>query len=162
MFKTPTEIVELVEQTFKVKTTVSQICYYEPKYGKISADLKTIFDDTRERYLKQIGEIPIANEAYRMEQLQRALDRQLKARVVNEPMVLNILEQAAKERGRMYTNRREITGAGGKDLIPDPVALAKIVLQDVIENGMPAEEAVKFVAERYKVAENDLITEAVN
>jgi hypothetical protein len=157
MFTEPTEIVKQLEQTFKVKSSLSQVCYYDPKYGKISAELKALFEETREKFLKEISAIPIANEAYRIRVLQNALERQLGSRIINEPLVLDILEQAAKERGKMFTNRREFTGANGKPLF-DPLMLARTVMDDLIKEGWEAGDAVRFVAERYKVAENELVT----
>lgn len=58
-----------------------------------------------------LSAIPIANIAYRLKRLQRFIDHeQFKE---NPVIVPSLLEQAAKEVGGLYTNRKEITGAGG-------------------------------------------------
>lgn len=158
MWTTPSDIVKLLEAEFKIKATLSQVCYYDPKYGKISKELKTLFEETRENFLNEITAIPIANEAYRIQVLQNRLNAQLSARVVNDKLVMELCEQVAKERGKMYTNRREITGANGKPLFENPLAMAQGLLKEFIDKGWEPSEAVQFAAERYKVNPADLMT----
>ena len=163
MWVEPSEIKKALEEDFKIEPTLSQICYYDPKYGKISAELKALYEETRENFTKEIESIPIANEAYRLKVLQRRLSSQLSQRVVNDKLVMELCEQAAKERGRMYTNRREITGANGKPLFKDdPVVTARDVRDELIKLGWNEGEAIKWVVGRYKIAESDLTPQNVS
>ncbi|CQR67754.1 hypothetical protein ACINIS251_1275 [Acinetobacter baumannii IS-251] len=57
-----------------------------------------------------LSAIPIANIAYRLKRLQRFID--LEQFKENPVIVPSLMEQAAKEVGGLYTNRKEITGAG--------------------------------------------------
>ncbi|EJG26777.1 hypothetical protein J532_2914 [Acinetobacter baumannii 940793] len=61
-----------------------------------------------------LSAIPIANIAYRLKRLQRFID--LEQFKENPVIVPSLMEQAAKEVGGLYTNRKEITGAGGGPL----------------------------------------------
>lgn len=61
-----------------------------------------------------LSSIPIANIAYRLMRLQKFIDL---AQFKENPVIVpSLMEQAAKEVGGLYTNRKEITGAGGGPL----------------------------------------------
>ena len=80
---------------------------------------RAIFFATRAAFIAEIGRIGITHRAVRLRMLQRMAD---KAEAQgNTKLLLTLLEQAAKEMGGAYTNRREIVGSGGKDL-PAPAA----------------------------------------
>lgn len=120
-YDTPTQVVESVKQEFKLEVTRQQVSAYDPDTvnGKrMSEKLKVIFKATREKFVEDVSEIPIANQAYRL----RTLNRMLQAAESNKngPLAAQLLEQAAKEVGQAFTNKRELTGRGGKDLVPPP------------------------------------------
>jgi hypothetical protein len=111
-FNTPTETVELVKQEFKKDVTRQQVESYDPtkRAGRnLSAELKAEFEATRKAFVDQPLNIPIANLSVRLMHLQRIVDHAGK----NKPLIKEALEQAAKEMGGVYTNRKEVTGKGG-------------------------------------------------
>ncbi|EHK65287.1 hypothetical protein KYC_17372 [Achromobacter arsenitoxydans SY8] len=91
-----------------------QVAQYDPtkvagqKLAKKWADL---FEATRKRFREEVAEIPIADQAFRLRALGKIYERHIsRGNVVG---AAGVLEQAAKEVGGAFTNRREHTGAGG-------------------------------------------------
>ncbi|NNH00224.1 DUF2280 domain-containing protein [Acinetobacter sp. ANC 5414] len=114
IFNTPTETVELVHQEYGVQVTKQQCEKYDPtkRSGEnLSEELKMDFEKTRDMFLSKPENIPIANKSVRLGHYQKLLDR-----TKNAVMSLKILEQAAKDMGGQFTNKQEITGAGGGPL----------------------------------------------
>jgi hypothetical protein len=113
-FDSPSKVVDQVKQEFGIEVTRQQVNAYDPATvaGKrMSSKLKAIFEATRMDFLENIPKIPIANQAVRLRTLNRMLDKV--ERQGNVPAATAILEQAAKEVGGAFTNRREHTGANG-------------------------------------------------
>jgi hypothetical protein len=163
MFRTPQEVSVLVKESFGLEVKRQNIFNYHPDQGKVSQKLKVIFETTRKQFLETVSDIPIANQAVRLQTLQKLLDNQMtNGRMINQAMVLDILEQAAKEVGGMFTNQRQITGKDGKPLF-DNAEIAKAVFNELVgQEGWKEPEALKFVADRYKVHESQLVSEANN
>lgn len=116
-YDTPTQAAERVQQEFGLKLTRMQIATYDPTKGSgknLSAKLRALFQATREAFLRDTASIPVAQQSYRLRVLQRELER-AESRG-NSGVVLQLLEQAAKEVGGFFTNRRELTGKGGGPL----------------------------------------------
>lgn len=67
---------------------------------------RALFDETRAEFLNAIDRIPIAHPAYRLAKLQRYFDL-LDAKDAIGPATA-VLEQAAKESGGAFTNKREM------------------------------------------------------
>ncbi len=84
--------------------------------AKLSERWRELFYATRKAFLEDQATIPIANQNFRL----RALDRlyQAAASRGNVALAAQLLEQAAKEAGGAFTNRREMTGKNGAPLIP--------------------------------------------
>ncbi|ENV98306.1 hypothetical protein F938_01160 [Acinetobacter bereziniae LMG 1003 = CIP 70.12] len=115
VFNTPSETVELVHQDFGIKVTKQQCEKYDPtkRSGEnLSEELKKDFEKTREMFLGKPESIPIANLAVRLRRLENQYQKHSKNRVA----ALNILKQAAEDVGGKYTNKTELTGAGGGPL----------------------------------------------
>jgi hypothetical protein len=113
-FDTPSQAADAVAQDFGIKVDRSQVAKYDPTKppGKnLSKKLRAIFEATRAAFLKDTAAIPIAQQAYRLRVLQRALQKA--ENQGNTAMIAQLLEQAAKESGGAFTNRRELTGAHG-------------------------------------------------
>ena len=109
---TPQEVAELVKQEFKISIDRVQVAAYNPTKaaGKnLSKKFVELFHKTRADFDAGLIDIPIANKHYRLKQYQKQLERNAK----NTVMSLKILEQAAKDCGGQFTNKQEITGAGG-------------------------------------------------
>lgn len=109
---TPQEVADQVLQEFGVKIDRKQCQLYDPTKaaGKnLSKKFVELFHKTRADFDAGLIDIPIANKHYRLKQYQKQLERNAK----NTVMSLKILEQAAKDCGGQFTNKQEITGAGG-------------------------------------------------
>lgn len=116
-FDAPSQVVESVKQEFGVDVSPQQLQAYNPatKAGaRMSQKLKDIFEATRKRFLAEVSDIPVANQAYRLRQLQRMIYESMRRK--NIVLAASLLEQAAKESGGMFTNKRELSGPGGKPM----------------------------------------------
>ncbi|KCW04893.1 hypothetical protein J965_2471 [Acinetobacter baumannii 44839_9] len=113
-YETPSETARGVQEEFGITVTKQQCEAYDPtkKTGQdLSEEFKTEFYRVRKEMNDNLSAIPIANIAYRLKRLQRFIDHeQFKE---NPVIVPSLLEQAAKEVGGLYTNRKEITGKDG-------------------------------------------------
>ena len=112
---TPQEVAELVSQEFGVKIDRVQCSTYDPtkQRGKnLSKKFVDLFYETREKFDAGLIDIPITQKFYRLKQYQKHLEKNAR----NTVMSLNIMKQAAQDLGGQFTNRQEITGAGGKPI----------------------------------------------
>lgn len=114
----PSEVRDTLEKEFGVKVPVTSIVYYDASSSetRLAKEYKDLFNTTREKYFKDVSKIPIAHEAYRLRKLQETLEREETRE--NTVGVRETLEQAAKEVGGAFTNKRELTGKDGSALVP--------------------------------------------
>jgi hypothetical protein len=137
-FDAPTEVRTAVKQEFGVDVSLPRLTAYNPTKAsgqRLSNQLKVLFEATRKRFLEDTASIPLVHQNYRLHVLQRQLKRADAAG--NASLVMQLLEQAAKEVGGMFTNRRELTGKDGKPLVPaavgplptDPIEAAAVYQQ---------------------------------
>ncbi|WP_315707411.1 DUF2280 domain-containing protein [Brenneria uluponensis] len=115
-FESPSKVIELVNVEYNIKVTRQQVSQYNPTNAmakKLSQKWIDLFDATRERFQSEIGDIPIANKAYRLRTLNRMADRTEGMR--NFALTAQLIEQAAKEVGDAYSNKHkvELTGKDG-------------------------------------------------
>jgi hypothetical protein len=113
-YDTPSEVAEAVKEEFGLELTRQQVATYDASKttGRTMAKKwRVLFEDTRAAFRKEVSEIPIADQAYRLRQLDKIAQQAMKRK--NVVLAAQMLEQAAKEVGGMYTNRREFTGKGG-------------------------------------------------
>ncbi|MCX4217408.1 DUF2280 domain-containing protein [Pseudomonas sp. MCal1] len=106
-FDTPSQVVASVKETFGIDVTRQQCEAYDPtKYvgRSLNQKWKTLFEDTRARFREETAEIPIANRAYRLRAMNRFVEKAESMK--NIGLAMQILEQAAKEVGDVYVNRR--------------------------------------------------------
>lgn len=113
-FDTPSEVAEVVNKEFGIKIAKQSVEKYDPtkQAGKnLALKWKKIFEDSRKAFVDKIMSIPIAHRSVRL----RAIGRMAEAaeRQKNYALAAQLLEQAAKEVGEVYTNKRQITGANG-------------------------------------------------
>lgn len=111
-FYTPSEVVEQVKEELGVAVTRQQVMCYDPTCvnGRdLSQPLKDLFNEARKQFNDDITSIPIANRAYRLRKLQDLVQKNPR----NADLQARLLEQAAKETGGAFTNRRELTGKDG-------------------------------------------------
>lgn len=113
-FDTPSVVAKSVKEEFGIEIPRQKVESYDPtkRAGKnVSKKFRAIYEATREEFLKDTSEIAISHRAVRL----RALQRMAEKAEAQGNMVLasSLLEQAAKEVGDSFTNRRELSGAGG-------------------------------------------------
>ncbi|WP_426248277.1 DUF2280 domain-containing protein [Pseudomonas sp. TWR3-1-1] len=106
-FDTPSQVVEQVKQEFGIEIS-RQLCESHDATKRASKTLAakwvTLFHDTRKRFREETAEIPIANRAYRLRGLGRMAEKAESMR--NLALTAQLYEQAAKEVGDVYVNRR--------------------------------------------------------
>jgi hypothetical protein len=113
-FDSPKQVIEDARARYGITLTYQQVDFYNPssKNGqRLAVRYKDLFKVTREQFLKDVGSIPIALVAVRL----RALDRMMRNAMDkgNAKLAAALMEQAAKEVGGAYTNRRELSGPNG-------------------------------------------------
>jgi len=107
-YDSPKTVSEAVLEEFEVSVPRMQVAKYDPTKvagRNLSKKWRDLFEATRAAWREQSVEVPIANRVFRL----RVLDRlAAKAeRMKNMGMVSQLLEQAAKEVGDVYVNRRQ-------------------------------------------------------
>lgn len=118
-YDTPSQVVEAVQKDFGITITRQQVETHDPTKvsGKtLAKKWVDMFNTTRDRFLNEISDIPIANKAYRLRVLQRMSTTA--EGMKNLGMTAQLLEQAAKEVGDAYSNKQkvELTGKDGGPL----------------------------------------------
>lgn len=118
-YDTPSQVVEAVQKDFGITITRQQVETHDPTKvsGKtLAKKWVDLFNITRDRFLNEISDIPIANKAYRLRVLQRMSTTA--EGMKNLGMTAQLLEQAAKEVGDAYSNKQkvELTGKDGGPL----------------------------------------------
>jgi len=130
-FDTPSAVVDAVKREYGVEITRQAVEGYDPgkKAGEgLSEKWRTLFKETREAFLSNTAEIGVAHRAVRLRRLDRLIDRA--ESMGNMALCAQLMEQAAKEMGNAYTNRREFTGKDGKDLPNTAVPVTIFALPD--------------------------------
>lgn len=113
-FDTSKDVIADVKEKFGLIVTHQQVSAYDPNTAngaRLSEKHKALFVETREKFKANVSAIPIANVTVRL----RALDKMARKAVDNgnAKMAAALMEQAAKEVGGAYTNRRELSGPNG-------------------------------------------------
>ncbi|RCS70163.1 DUF2280 domain-containing protein [Vibrio casei] len=105
-----------VKEQFGLALSRQQIQSYDPTKAagkELSQKWIDLFNVTRERFQSEISDIPIANKAYRLRALNRMAMKTETMRNYN--LTAQLIEQAAKECGDSYSNKKKLehSGAGG-------------------------------------------------
>lgn len=117
MYSTPQEIVELVKKDFEEEVSRQQVFYYNADMNpKLPKKWREIFEATRKKFLKDTASIPIAGKSFRLRELDKIYHNQKSAKTQNTKAMKDTLEQAAKESGDAFTNRRELSGVNGEPI----------------------------------------------
>lgn len=109
-----TAITRSVKDRFDIDVSPQQVEAYDPnkRAGRdLSEGYRAIFAETRKAFLEDTAGIGISHRSFRLRALARMAEASEQRK--NFPLAAQLHEQAAKEMGGAYTNRREITGAGG-------------------------------------------------
>lgn len=102
-------VVDAIQKDYGIKVTPQQVESHDPTKvsGKgLAKKWVDLFNHTRDRFLNEISDIPIANKAYRLRVLQRMSTTA--ENMKNIGMTAQLLEQAAKEVGDVYTNKQKV------------------------------------------------------
>lgn len=116
-FDTPHEILKVIKEEFGVVVSAQAIEAYDPtkRAGRdLAKKWREIFEATRKAFLADTSTIGISHRAVRLRALQRMAEQAESMR--NFVLAKDLLEQAAKEVGGAYTNRRELSGPQGKPI----------------------------------------------
>lgn len=113
-FDAPAVVAAALKKDFGVQITPQAVEAYDPNKvagRKLAERWKLLFAETRKMFLEDTSQIAISHRAVRL----RALQRMAEKAETQGNMVLaaSLMEQAAKEVGDSYTNRREISGKNG-------------------------------------------------
>lgn len=111
-FRPPTEILESVKEIWELELSRQLVHYYNPRApaSKTPKKWADIFEATREAFLESVADVGIANEPYRLEELQALYDKA--KRSGNLKLASELLEQGAKETGGAFTNRQRLEHSG--------------------------------------------------
>lgn len=118
-YDTPSQVVDAVQDEFGVKVSRPQVQAYDPTkaQGKsLSKKWRDLFEATRKRFLKEVAEIPIATQSFRLRALQKLYEKT--ASRGNVVVAAQLIEQAAKETGGIFVNR--LRGDTPDDAPPAP------------------------------------------
>jgi hypothetical protein len=106
-FDTPSQVVESVKKEFGIELSRQQCESHDPtKFAGrgLGAKWVALFHAARKRFREETTDIPIANRAYRLRTLGRMAEKA--ENMKNMALTAQLLEQAAKEVGDVYVNRR--------------------------------------------------------
>lgn len=113
-YDTPSQVVDAVKKEFGISITRQQVESHDPTKanGKgLAQKWVDMFNETRERFQREISDIPIANKAYRLRALNRMATNTETMR--NYGLTAQLMEQAAKEVGDAYSNKHKVEHSGG-------------------------------------------------
>jgi hypothetical protein len=105
--ESPAKVATSVKEQFGLVLSRQRIEAWHPERvagAKLDAKWRDIFEGTRRRFFAELDNIPIAHRSYRLRQLGRLA--QQAEDMGNLALVLQMFEQAAKEVGDVYANRR--------------------------------------------------------
>lgn len=106
-FDTPSQVVQAVKEEFGIEIS-RQLCESHDPTKRAGLTLakkwQVLFHDTRKRFREETANIPIANRAFRLRALGRMAEKAENSK--NMALTAQLLEQAAKEVGDVYVNRR--------------------------------------------------------
>lgn len=118
-FDSPSVVAKAVKAEFGVEASRQLVESHDP--NKVAASglaekWRQLFAETRKTFLEDTATIAISHRAVRLRALQRMAEKA--EGQGNMVLAASLMEQAAKEVGESYTNRRELTGKGGSPLMP--------------------------------------------
>lgn len=109
-FDTPQQVADAVKQEYNIEVSRQQVAAYDPtKYAgrNLSKKLKELFERTRKDFRENVEDIPIANKAFRLRELQKMYDDYGRNKVMKQ----NVLKQAFQETDGRVT-KHDVTTNG--------------------------------------------------
>jgi len=111
-FDTPTQVVELVKANFDIEISRQHVYTYDPACSQPPAQRwRELHAATREKFLRDVAEIGVAQKAVRLRMLDRFAQRAEARYHLTDAAAF--LEQAAKECGGIYEGRKPALPAKG-------------------------------------------------
>lgn len=105
-FQTPQEVAVDVKNIYGVEVTRQHVESHDPTKAaglNLAKKYKDLFFEYREQFKADISSIPIANLAVRLSRLENEYQKSK-----NPKHKLEVLEQAAKEVGEVFTNKQTV------------------------------------------------------
>jgi hypothetical protein len=110
-FLTPQQTADELKEFYGVSVTRQCVATYSPKLNpKISERWRAIFDAERKRFVEEVDNIAIAHLSYRLEMLDQIVQKAMASG--DSATALAALEQAAKDKGGIFTNTRQVHATG--------------------------------------------------
>ena len=136
-FETPQQVADAVMQRFNIEIDRRQCENYDPtKFAgrNLSKKLTELFNQTRDDFRKNIFDIPIANQAYRLKEIQGMYNDSGKNKRVKQQLI-----KLAYQETDARTTKQEITGKDGGPIQQEvketpkytPDELAKLTPQEL-------------------------------
>jgi len=113
-FTRPQEVANKVAEEFGLEITRQQVYDYDPTKSRgdqVAKKWQDLFRQTRDAFIADASSIPIANKSYRLKKLSAMAEKA--EQMGNMALAAQLMEQASKECGGMYTNKRELSGPDG-------------------------------------------------
>ncbi|MFG1260044.1 DUF2280 domain-containing protein [Xanthobacter flavus] len=113
-FDPPSVVVAAVKKEYGEVVKPQAVEAYDPtkRAGRnLSKRWRALFEETRKAFLEDTSKIAISHRAVRLRALQRMAEKA--ESMGNMALAAQLHEQAAKECGDAYTNRRQISGPNG-------------------------------------------------
>lgn len=126
-YKTPTEIANEVYQEFSLEIERSHVVRYDPTKSagiNLSQKWRDYFSECREKFKSDISAIPIANLAVRLNRLEQEYQR-----TKNPKLKIEVLEQAAKEVGEVFTNKSKVDNTSSDGSMATKPTIIELVAQ---------------------------------
>ena len=144
VYESPSDVIDAVKEKFNVAVTRQQLQHYDPNTvaGKdLAKGLKDLFEKTRNEFEAK-EPVPLAKKVARVKKLSNYVEKF--ENMGNFGKAMEAMEQIAREEGGMFTNRKEITGAGGK-----PIEIHSKTLDDWKKEAGSRTEAAAAVLEMF-------------
>lgn len=149
-YDSPTQAAEAVKEEFGITVDRRQVHVYDPtrEAGKnLSKKLRDLFDVTRKAFLDDAANVFVSHRSYRLRSLQRIHDEAMKRK--NYVLAMNVLEQAAKETGGLFTNKVKVAGDSADPFVVWLNGLGKSALPVVQDVDGEDEEKPKSITWRH-------------
>ena len=143
IFETPSAVAKAVKETFELEITPQRVEGYDPNKragAALSEEYRELFKVTRETFLADTASIGISHRVVRLRTLARLIE--MAERRGNAVLVASLLEQAAKESGGAFTNKREVGGIDGK-----PIQTEAVVRPDLSGLSQEQRDVIRALAE---------------
>lgn len=140
-FMSPTEVADEVKQEFGFEISRQNVRYYNPEQSPaLPGQWRALFTLEREKAIAQVRAVGISHKAVRLRELQDLYRRAKKMK--NIKLAAELMEQAAKECGGLYTNTRKI-GTNPREALSELLGVDPDELFQVEDGNAEDEKAEK-------------------